>query len=137
MPTNPDSPFYRVSVKAVIFDADRKLLVFQDKDGEYEMPGGGWEHGETLEECITRELYEEMRVAPAEIGPVSFVYTAQHDKGYQKLCVIVPVTLKSHEFVPTEDDLVSARFITREEFMKLPFQSNEAAVRNQVDQIWS
>jgi 8-oxo-dGTP diphosphatase len=136
MPTINDSPFYRVSVKALIFDDQHRLLVFQDDEGAYEMPGGGWEHGETLKECITRELYEEMRITPSHIGEVQFVYSGLHDTGYMKCVIVVPVTITSHDFQPTDDDLVAARFVTRDEFSELPFQFNEKAVLDYADQIW-
>lgn len=131
-----DSPFYRVSVKALIFDDKRRLLVFQDTEGLYEMPGGGWEHGETLEECISRELYEEMRIEPRVIGPLQFVYSGPHEKGYQKLCLAVPVTVASHQFVPSDDDLAAARFVGRDEFAGLPFQFNEKHILDCLDRIW-
>jgi 8-oxo-dGTP diphosphatase len=137
MRTISDSPFYRVSVKALIFDNEQRLLVFQDNQGTWEMPGGGLEHGETLEQGITRELDEEMRITPATIGAVQFVYTAVHDTGYHKLCLALPVTLKTTRFVPSADDLVAAKYVSREEFERLPFQSNEIAVVQYADQIWS
>jgi ADP-ribose pyrophosphatase YjhB (NUDIX family) len=56
----PPSPFYRVSVKALVFDRDGRLLVVQEPDGLWEVPGGGWEHGESFEECLARELAEEI-----------------------------------------------------------------------------
>jgi 8-oxo-dGTP pyrophosphatase MutT (NUDIX family) len=136
MPDITDSPFYRVSVKALIFDDQNRLLVFQDSAGEFEMPGGGWEHDETLAECIARELYEEMRVKPQHIGDVRFVYTGPHDNGYHKCVIVVPVTLIAHDFQPTDDDLVAAKFITKEEFSELPFQFNEKAVKAYADKIW-
>jgi hypothetical protein len=56
----PLSPFYRVSVKALVFDRDGRLLVVQEPDGLWEVPGGGWEHGESFEKCLARELAEEI-----------------------------------------------------------------------------
>ncbi len=131
-----DSPFYRVSVKALIFDDEKRILVFEDREGNWEMPGGGWEHGESLDECLKRELREEMSVTPEKIGPVAFIYTSIHHKGYHKLCIAVPVTLVAHAFIPSGDDLAEATFVTKEEFLNLPFQSNEAGIKPYVDQIW-
>lgn len=53
--------FYRVSVKALIRnDKNELLMVDEGGDGEYGLPGGGWDYGETMEECLRRELYEEV-----------------------------------------------------------------------------
>jgi len=35
------------------------LMVFA-KGGDIELPGGGWEHGETFEKCLQREACEEL-----------------------------------------------------------------------------
>lgn len=136
MYTAADSPFYRVSVKALIFDDNNRLLMFQGKDGLWEMPGGGLEHGESLEEGLTRELYEEMRIVPATIGSIRFVYSGKSSKGFYKLRIAVHTTLTHHEFQPSDDDLIGARFVSREEFLRLPFQGSERTVVDCVDRIW-
>ncbi len=58
-----------VGVGAVVFDADCVLLVRRAKAplaGEWSLPGGAVELGETLEEAIVREVTEEtgLRVTP-------------------------------------------------------------------------
>jgi 8-oxo-dGTP pyrophosphatase MutT (NUDIX family) len=70
---NLPSTFYRVAVKCLVFDDTGRLLVAENEDGEFELPGGGWEHGESLEECIQRELQEELGVRAANIGAVEMV----------------------------------------------------------------
>lgn len=66
----PVSPI--VGVGAVVFDADCVLLVRRAKAplaGEWSLPGGAVELGETLEEAIVREVGEEtrLRVAPLQV----------------------------------------------------------------------
>jgi 8-oxo-dGTP diphosphatase len=34
----------------------------QGGDGHYQIPGGGWEHGESAQNCLDRELREELGV---------------------------------------------------------------------------
>ncbi len=116
--SNLPSTFYRVSVKALIFDAEQRLLVLKDSKDRWEIPGGGWEHEESLEQCITRELSEEVQVAPKTIGDVQFNYVCRHEKGYYKLCLAVPVTLESFNFVLGADDLVETRFVTKAELVR-------------------
>jgi 8-oxo-dGTP pyrophosphatase MutT (NUDIX family) len=131
-----DSTFYRVSVKALIFDEQDRLLVFQNQTGNWEMPGGGWEHGETLDSCMNRELYEEMHIRPSAVGPVSFVYVGKSSKGYHKLSLAVPVSIAAADFAPAEDNLVGFRYVSPDELRALSFTSSEAPITDNVDKIW-
>lgn len=52
------SPYYRLSVKAKLMDGDKVLLVKED-DKDWDLPGGGVEHSETILAALKRELFEE------------------------------------------------------------------------------
>lgn len=52
-----EDTFY-VSNKACLFNDDR-LLLLQTPEGEWELPGGHLERGESIESSLTRELREE------------------------------------------------------------------------------
>lgn len=55
------STFYRVSLKAVIRNEKGEILVNKEYDlKSWSLPGGGWDHGETEREALTRELKEEV-----------------------------------------------------------------------------
>jgi 8-oxo-dGTP pyrophosphatase MutT (NUDIX family) len=55
------STFYRVSLKAVIRDDKGNVLVNKEQDSvNWNLPGGGWDHGESEKEALARELYEEV-----------------------------------------------------------------------------
>ena len=62
-----DKLFFRPSVYGVLIEEDKILLVPQ-WDG-YDFPGGGMEVGETIEEALQREFWEEtgLRVKIGEI----------------------------------------------------------------------
>jgi 8-oxo-dGTP pyrophosphatase MutT (NUDIX family) len=53
------STFYRVSLKAIIRNEKAEVLMVQESSDSWSLPGGGIDHGETHEEALGRELYEE------------------------------------------------------------------------------
>ena len=79
----PDRPF--VGVGAVIVDgAGRVLLVkrrFEPLAGQWSLPGGAVDVGETLQSCVIREMREETGLE-VEVGPVIEVFDRiMHDAG--------------------------------------------------------
>ena len=70
----PDRPY--VGVGAVIVDSGKVLIVKRKYDplaGQWSLPGGGVELGETLEDSIVREMLEETGLE-IEVGPVIEVF---------------------------------------------------------------
>lgn len=60
MSKHPSEPWFRAAVGAVITRGDR-VLVFErvDKPGAWQLPQGGLEGGETVEQAVYREILEE------------------------------------------------------------------------------
>jgi mutator protein MutT len=59
---------YPVSVKGVLCHGEHVVLVGNSR-GEWELPGGKLELGETPETCVAREIAEELDIAVA-VGPL-------------------------------------------------------------------
>jgi len=71
---------YHVSVKALIRDANGKILLVKEDSEDWGIPGGGMDHGETIEEGMRRELREElaaemasMSSLPVHVAPYYYV----------------------------------------------------------------
>ena len=55
-----NSAQFRIGVFALIFDEERRVLLAHRRDIDWwNLPGGGMERGETVEEAIIREVREE------------------------------------------------------------------------------
>jgi mutator protein MutT len=71
----------RIDAAIALVTRAGKVLVCQRKDddtlgGYWEFPGGKCEAGETLEQCLARELREELAIAAR---PIARLTTIQHD----------------------------------------------------------
>lgn len=60
--------FYRVSTKAIIVNDEEQILLIQESDGLWELPGGGLEHNQEIKESLKREIREELGVNAIEIA---------------------------------------------------------------------
>jgi len=57
--------FYRVSTKVLLVDESSdgdEFVVLKNSKGEYELPGGGMEYGESIALSIEREVEEELEI---------------------------------------------------------------------------
>jgi 8-oxo-dGTP diphosphatase len=64
---------YSVSVAGVVIDDDGRALIIQRRDnGHWEPPGGILEHGESIEEGLRREVFEEtgVTVVPDQLSGI-------------------------------------------------------------------
>lgn len=132
----PPENYYRISIKALVFDEKGRVLVCADNQGRWSMPGGGWDHGEDYESCVIREVAEELGASVKDVGPLAFFYRCRAEHGQPKVSLAFPVTLKEFAFSPNDDEVATIRFVDKEEFAALPFQDGEAPVQEYADQIW-
>ena len=71
----PDT-YYRVTLKAVIRDKSGRILMVKEASDQWDLPGGGWDHGEDLREAFARELVEEIdyqgdfKLEPLDVVPI-------------------------------------------------------------------
>jgi 8-oxo-dGTP diphosphatase len=129
------STYYRVAIKALIFDNQQRLLVSKNDKGEWEIPGGGWEHDESVEDCLRRELDEELVAKLSSVGAIRFAFSAMSERGWRVARIFYEETITPGPLKPS-DDQVEARYVTRAELLELPFCPADTPIKDYVDMIW-
>ncbi len=116
--------FYRISVKALILDDEKRFLLTFENKGLWEFPGGGLDFGEKPAEGLVREIKEEMGLEVTHINErPSYVLTLQHSSGVWICHILYEVRVKDLNFTPS-DECVELRFFTKEEALKEKLFSN-------------
>lgn len=116
------SPFYRVAVKALVFDDQGRLLVIRNEKDGYEIPGGGWEFGETYEECLKREIDEELGAKIKSIDDFCGIWVCSHHEwGYKMLRIAMRVSLSDFVFKPSTE-VMAMEWIDQAKFMTIDWK---------------
>ena len=110
-----------IHVSAAIIMKDNKIFVTQRGYGEFkdwwEFPGGKVEEGETPEECLKREIKEELK---ADINIDKYLCTVEYDypNFHLKMECFICSLIDGHlELVEAED----AKFITKDQLDNIDF----------------
>lgn len=116
--------FFRTSIKALILDETKRFLLIREEDGTWELPGGGLEWSETPEECLVREISEEMGLVPTVLDPRPvYFYTDAHWKYHYITNVLYRASLNHFQFTSTPE-CRELRFFNTEEARKEKLNSN-------------
>lgn len=110
-----------IHVSAAIIMKDNKIFVTQRGYGEFkdwwEFPGGKIEEGETPEECLKREIKEELK---ADINIDKYLCTVEYDypNFHLKMECFICSLIDGHlELVEAED----AKFIAKDQLDNIDF----------------
>ncbi len=63
-----DDCLYRVAARVLVVQGDKVLLVKEADDDWWALPGGGIDHGESIELTVTREVEEELGVPANQVS---------------------------------------------------------------------
>ena len=122
-----DHCFYRVSIKAIIEDEDGGILLLQEKSGLWELPGGGLEYEEKIDDCLNRELGEEVGTKIESISPApKFIWQQRREKDnmiYHCLFLAYKVKVKSID-IKVSDECVAYKYFNREEMTGIKLHPN-------------
>ncbi len=112
----------RIKVTAAVIWQDGKILITQRPEGTHlegfwEFPGGKKEEAETLEECIVREIKEELGI---RIRPEKLLLTVNHE--YETKIVDLHVFECSHiDGTPTPLEGQDMRWVRPDELSAYTF----------------
>jgi 8-oxo-dGTP diphosphatase len=107
------------AVKALIKNQDGKVLILKQSDqtisggNRYHPPGGIVELGETLEECITREIYEEVGVESnvEKLFDVGEWYAERDGNILQFIGLFYVCDIKSEDFKLQESEIADVYWV--------------------------
>lgn len=123
-------------MKAIVFDDKKRLLVVQVEDNTWELPGGGWEHGESMQHCLRRELMEELNVGIEDIDFARmYPYSARGRHDWYNLKLAVPVTLSDQELRPG-DEVMAYKYVSAHELAQLDMVDAEVGIKTHIERIW-
>ncbi len=124
MQQNIPDCFYRISVKALILDDEKRFLLTKEENGKWELPGGGLDFGEKPQKCLVREIKEEMGLDVTFVTDnPSYFLTSQVKNKHWFANVIYFAKVKDLNFTPSYE-CVEIRFFTKAEALKENLFSN-------------
>ncbi len=114
---------------AIIRNEDEEILVVQrgeksDHPFKWEFPGGKTNPGESDEECIIREIREELSM---DIVICSSLQPVEHDYGHKKIRLI-PFVCDTLDELPVLSEHIAYRWITVTELRKLDLCEADAII---------
>ena len=120
--------FYRVSVKGLIYKSN-KVLLCQEKDGLWDLPGGGLNFGEELKEALKREIKEELSVNVTKIEEKpTFIWTQERHSpklncDIHCLFLAYKIEVNSLKFKPS-DEAQAIEFFSKDELNNIELHPN-------------
>jgi A/G-specific adenine glycosylase len=130
------APHYQVTAAIIVNDG--KILITQRQrhdafGGLWEFPGGKQEQGESLEQCLTREIFEELAVS-IQIHEHLFSLTHRYEKVKISLHFFLCTILNG---APTCKEVQDWRWVDRSEFDNFSFAKADYKALEKLHVIWN
>jgi 8-oxo-dGTP diphosphatase len=121
--TNP-SRNPSLAVDCVVFDPGGRLLLIRRKnppfEGQYALPGGYVDYGETTEHAAARELAEETGLVAASVSLIGVYSDPQRDPRGHVVSIAYRIETTGHD-PRAGDDAAAAAFVAGWEALDLAF----------------
>jgi 8-oxo-dGTP diphosphatase len=116
-----------LAVDCVVFDPQGRLLLIRRRNppfqGQYALPGGFVDYGETTEQAVARELHEETGLHAVALSLVGVYSDPGRDP--RKHIVSIAYLVRVADFVPQAgDDATRAEFVADWKAQTLAFDHN-------------
>jgi len=131
---NYPSCTYRVSAKAIIMQGG-KLLLIKEKGNKWDLPGGGVEHLEAIEEALRRELKEELGIFPSKIEKDKLLAwtTYDFDEGWEKPILYLLYRAQISK-KPVDTSEVKVKWFEKQEIENIEFEKHINKFKNDLIQ---
>ena len=130
----PDA-FYRVSLKAVIRNDKQQVLCVTESERDFwELPGGGIDHGETIQQGLARELKEEIGYT----GDFTYAYTDatplfEDLSGRCVMYIAFDVILANPEGISCGEDVFQMEYKDPAQFKDVDYRGGQMIYKHAVD----
>lgn len=132
---------FRPSVYAIMRDGDQVLLLNTRHTGNYSLPGGGVEVGETLEQALRREVREETGLSITAISffrfEEQFFYYDPADVAFHSFLFFYlckPASEELHDDNPVEEEVENPRWVKVGELRVQDFHNHGQLILDAVHQ---
>jgi len=121
---------YRVSVKAIVKDQHGSVLLLQEADGQWDLPGGGLEHGENPSDAVAREVAEETGYTVSSVSDKPVAFWTVTRSGSSKITWFafsaydVSVTGTYAPDTDTNDAAIAWQYVSQQEAMTMTLHPN-------------
>lgn len=125
-----NKPIPSTKVAVAILRQNGRVLVCQRKRGsryelKWEFPGGKVEHGETILDCLQRELREELSIIATGVEQIETHTAFYEDGGWFEVSYCF---VKAFEGTPSNNVFEDIRWVTPEELQRMDTLQGNATI---------
>lgn len=114
-----DDCLYRVAARVLVVQDNKVLLVKEHEDDWWALPGGGIDHGETVESAVLRELEEELGVSKDDIQSdfhIAYYNIGSVVNAVPRMNLFFKVSVRVNA-IKTTAHIAEWKWFTKEEFL--------------------